>query len=50
MARRYARDRGKATSGYARARTLGIEAGTDFYSPGTHTWPYGRRELPTLLG
>ena len=29
----------------ARLRTLGIPAQTDFYDPGTHSWPYWQREL-----
>jgi diacylglycerol O-acyltransferase / trehalose O-mycolyltransferase len=37
----------------ARLRDLGIDARTDFYGAGTHSWPYWQRELrralPTLL-
>jgi len=32
-----------------RLRQLGIEAATDFYGPGTHTWPYWERELHRSL-
>jgi diacylglycerol O-acyltransferase / trehalose O-mycolyltransferase len=37
----------------ARLRELGIDATTDFYGPGTHTWRYWERalhrSLPLLL-
>ena len=39
---------------FARLRQLRIPVTTDFYGPGTHTWPYWERELhrslPILLG
>ncbi|GAA0397927.1 alpha/beta hydrolase family protein [Microbispora corallina] len=38
----------------AAARAAGVPVTTDFYGPGTHTWPYWERELdralPTLAG
>ena len=38
----------------ARLEQVGVPLRTDFYGPGTHTWPYGERELhrslPMLLG
>ena len=38
----------------ARLKQLRIPVTTDFYGPGTHTWPYWERELhrslPLLLG
>jgi S-formylglutathione hydrolase FrmB len=32
-----------------RLRRLGIRARTDFYGPGTHTWPYWQRSLHRAL-
>jgi S-formylglutathione hydrolase FrmB len=32
-----------------RLRRLGIRATTDFYGPGTHTWPYWQRSLHRAL-
>ncbi|MEU4477954.1 alpha/beta hydrolase family protein [Micromonospora sp. NPDC023966] len=38
----------------AQLRELGVSVTTDFYGPGTHSWPYWQRELhrslPMLLG
>jgi S-formylglutathione hydrolase FrmB len=33
----------------ARARRLGVRVRTDFYGPGTHSWPYWERELRRAL-
>jgi S-formylglutathione hydrolase FrmB len=33
----------------ARLRRLGVRATTDFYGPGTHTWPYWERSLHRAL-
>ena len=45
---------GQSIALFARLRQLRIPVTTDFYGPGTHTWPYWERELhrslPILLG
>jgi diacylglycerol O-acyltransferase/trehalose O-mycolyltransferase len=45
---------GQSIALLARLKQLRIPATTDFYGPGTHTWPYWERELhrslPILLG
>jgi diacylglycerol O-acyltransferase/trehalose O-mycolyltransferase len=30
-------------------RELGVSVATDFYGPGTHSWPYWQRELHRAL-
>ena len=45
---------GQSIALLARLKQLRIPVTTDFYGPGTHTWPYWERELrrslPILLG
>jgi diacylglycerol O-acyltransferase/trehalose O-mycolyltransferase len=45
---------GQSIALFARLKQLRIPVTTDFYGPGTHTWPYWERELhrslPILLG
>lgn len=45
---------GQSVTFAERARAVGVEVTTDFYGPGTHSWPYWRRglerALPMLMG
>jgi S-formylglutathione hydrolase FrmB len=40
---------GQSIALLARLRELRIPVTTDFYGPGTHTWPYWERELHRSL-